>query len=49
MAHALQPRWRCKFVHTTDSRHGLPVAATSAYSFIADLHDAFVDCGTTIY
>ena len=25
--HALRPRWRRKFVHTTDSRHGLPVAA----------------------
>lgn len=24
---ALRPRWRRKFVHTTDSRHGLPVAA----------------------
>lgn len=25
-SHALRPRWRRKFVHTTDSRHGLPVA-----------------------
>jgi len=25
--HALRPRWRRKFVHTTDSRHGMPVAA----------------------
>ena len=24
--HALRSRWRRKFVHTTDSRHGLPVA-----------------------
>ena len=23
----LKPRWRRKFIHTTDSRHGLPVAA----------------------
>lgn len=26
-SHALRPRWRRKFVHTTDSRHSLPVAA----------------------
>jgi transposase InsO family protein len=26
-SHALQPRWRRKFVYTTDSRHSLPVAA----------------------
>lgn len=25
-AHGLRARWRRKFVHTTDSRHGLPVA-----------------------
>jgi putative transposase len=25
--HALRPRWRRKFVHTTDSRHGLPIAS----------------------
>jgi putative transposase len=25
--HGLRPRWRRKFVHTTDSRHALPVAA----------------------
>lgn len=24
--HGLRARWRCKFVHTTDSRHPLPVA-----------------------
>ena len=22
----LRPKWRCKFVHTTDSKHGVPVA-----------------------
>tara|TARA_B100001105_G_scaffold164908_1_gene132640 strand:+ start:922 stop:1788 length:867 start_codon:yes stop_codon:yes gene_type:complete len=26
-ANALKPKWRRKFVHTTDSSHGLPVAA----------------------
>ena len=25
--HGLKPRWRRKFVHTTDSRHSLPVAS----------------------
>jgi putative transposase len=25
--HSLKPRWRRKFMHTTDSRHGLPVAS----------------------